>query len=432
MNRGGKTVRPAVSGAAVRGLLLVALILALAAGLITCSGEEDRPRKVILVGIDAADWQVMRDLLDQDRLPNFTRLISQGSTGRLDTFIPLRKSPILWTSIATSKLPDEHGIGGFVKSEETGKSVPYTGNVRRVKAIWDILGDRGLKVAVVGWMVTWPAEQVNGYMVSDYIQYETESRIKFEKQTYPEELFDEIDALRLTESDMVDDRVAHIFPMDRSLEELGAEEWQKTYVKKIFATDETFRRVAHHLNARGVDFLTVYFNGVDSMCHAFWDYRTHRTHPLNVVIDNYYVWIDGVLGEFMDLVDDETLLVVCSDHGFHGRRRAPDGGVLLGIYMHGEYGIVGMMGKGVRKGSRIIDAGILDITPTILYALGLPVARDMHGRVLTEGFESDFLKDNATAFVGTYETGDRIAGEPIESPVDEEIKKKLRAVGYMQ
>jgi predicted AlkP superfamily phosphohydrolase/phosphomutase len=411
---------------------VLALVVALAAGLLMCSSEVGPPRKVILVGIDAADWKVMSDLLEDGRLPNFSRLISQGSTGRLDTFLPLRKSPILWTSIATSKLPDEHGIGGFVKSTKTGETVPYTGNVRKVKALWDILGEQGMTVAVVGWMVTWPAEPVNGYLVSDYIQYEIEDRIKVEKQTYPEELFEEIDALRLKESDMVDDRVAHIFPTDRTLEQMGVPEWQKTLVKKIFATDETFRRVAHHLDDKGVDFLTVYFNGVDSMCHAFWDQRANRSHPLHEVIDNYYLWIDGVLGEFIDMVDDETLLVVCSDHGFHGSRTAPDGGLLLGIYMHGEYGIVGMMGKGVRKGARIIDAGILDITPTILYALGLPVGRDMRGRVLTEGFESDFLMDNPTAFVQTYETGERVAGEPIPSPLDEEIKKKLKAVGYMQ
>jgi arylsulfatase A-like enzyme len=142
--------------------------------------------------------------------------------------------------------------------------------------------------------------------------------------------------------------------------------------------------------------------------------------------------MDGVLGEFMGLMDDETLLVVCSDHGFYGPRRAKDGGLLLGVYMHGEYGIVSLMGEGVRKGSQIIDADILDITPTILYALGLPVARDMRGRVLTDAFETDFLKHHQVDFIPTYETDDRVAGEPIRAPVDEKIKEKLRAVGYIQ
>lgn len=417
---------------AFRRRFLGTVILLALLGMVSCSDHTDRPSKVIVVGVDAADWGVMRRLLDEGRLPNFTRLISEGATGRSETFVPLRKSPILWTSIATSKLPDEHGIGGFVKSSEAGRMVPYTGNVRRVKAIWDILGEHGMKVAVVGWMVTWPAQAVNGYLVSDYIQYETERKIKLEHQTYPENLFEEIDDLRLVQSAMTDDRIAHLFPVEKTAEEMGVASWRKDYVKMIYATDETFRRVALHLAEKDVDFLAVYFNGIDSMCHNLWDEWKNRNHPLSAVIDNYYVWIDGVLGEFMNLVDDETLLVVCSDHGFYGPRRAEDGSTLLGVYMHGRYGIIGLMGKGIRAGSQVADADILDITPTILYALGIPVARDMRGRVLTGAFESDFLRNNPVQFVPTYETGEREAEEPIASPVDDQIKDKLRAVGYIQ
>jgi predicted AlkP superfamily phosphohydrolase/phosphomutase len=414
----------------IKWTTLVILLAALVS--LSCSRDVQRPTRIIVVGVDAADWGVMRPLLDQGRLPNFTRLISEGATGRSETFIPLQKSPILWTSIATSKLPDEHGIGGFVQSTATGEAVPYTGNVRRVKALWDILGEKGLSVGVVGWMVTWPAQEVNGYMVSDYIQYENERKIKLKHQTYPEALFDEIDDLRLVRADMTDDSIAHLFPVDRTAEEMGVEAWRKDYVKMIFATDETFRRVAHYIDEKGVDFLAVYFNGVDSMCHNLWDHHKNRDHPLSDVINNYYVWIDGVLGEFMDMVDERTLLVVCSDHGFYGPRRTEDGSLMLGVYMHGRYGIVGFMGKGIRGGSQIVDADILDITPTILYALGIPVARDMRGRVLTDAFEPGFLRNNPVKFVPTYETGEREAEEPIASPVDDEIKEKLRAVGYIQ
>ena len=410
------------------------LLAVLSAGLIalSCASEVEPPARVIVVGIDAVDLEVMKHLLDDGRLPNFTRLMRQGATGRMETFMPLRKSPILWTSIATSKLPDEHGIGGYVKSTLDGGSVPYTGNTRRVKAIWDILGDEGFEVGVVGWMVTWPAEPVNGYLVSDYIQYETEKKIKLDRQTYPEDLFEEIDEFRLTKKDVSDEDIARLFPVDRPVGEFGIAPWHKDYVKMIYATDETFRRAAHCLNDKGVDFLAVYFNGIDSMCHSFWDFRTKPGHPLEGVIDNYYVWIDGVLGEFMDLVDDRTLLVVCSDHGFHGPRRAEDGTLYLGVWMHGQYGIVSLMGRGVRKGAGIVDAGILDVTPTILYALGIPIARDMHGKVLTDGFDPEYLTSRSISFVPTYETGDRVAGEPLASPVDDAIKEKLRAVGYIQ
>lgn len=414
-----------------RGMLLVALVslLLLAIG---CSHKPTPPKKVILVGIDAADWDLMRPLLDAGLLPNFMKLVKKGAVGPLRTLIPLEKSPTLWTSIATSKLPSEHGIGGYVKGDYSDEGLLYTGNTRRVKALWNILSEKGYRVAVVGWMVTWPAEEVNGYLVSDYIQYETEKGIKLEKQTYPEDLFDEIDRFRLSQADVTDQDISSIFPIDINPGEKDIAPWHKDYVKMIWATDETYRRIAHYLNSKGVDLLAVYFNGIDSMCHAFWYCRDQEDHPLQYLIDDYYIWMDKVLGEFLDLVDSSTLLVVCSDHGFHGPRQAEDGSTLLGVFMHGEYGIVGLMGKGIEPGAKIVGATILDITPTILYAMGLPIARDMKGKVLTDAFEKRFLEANQPLFVETYEQGQRPVSEPIKSPVDSIIKRKLKALGYIQ
>lgn len=404
---------------------------ALAVATLGCSSKARLPEKVVVVGIDAADWAVIRPLMDAGKLPNFARLVAQGATGSLATLQPLQKSPVIWTSIATGVFPDKHGIGGFLAPSARGDSVPYTRNVRRMKAIWEILGERGVKVGVVGWMVTWPAEEVNGYLVSDYIQYENEKGIKLDRQTYPETLFDEIDGMRLTEQDVGDEAIASIFPVTAA-DQPGIEPWHKGYVKMVYAIDETFRRIACHLNRKDVNFLAVYFNGIDSMCHGFWHFRSEAGHPLQEVIDDYYVWIDGVLGQFMGLLDGRTLLVVCSDHGFHGPRYADDGSVMLGVYMHGDFGVIGLMGAGVRKGAKIPDADVLDITPTILYALGYPVARDMDGGVLTDAFDLKFLKANRVAFVQTYETGRARAGEPLQSPVDDKVRERLRALGYIQ
>ena len=406
---------------------------ALCLSLFSCSSDVGPPARVIVFGVDAADWGVMANLLDAGRLPNFQRLIDEGATGVSKTLLPLTKSPIIWTSIATGMLPDKHGIGGFVKVVAEGDTVPYTGNARRVKAIWNILGEHDYRVGVVGWMVTWPAEEVNGYMVSDYVQYEQEGNIKLDRQTYPEDLFGEVDDLRLIPSNVTDDMIARFYPVSAPPEETKAAPWHKDYVKTIYAMDETMRQITLHLEKKDVQFLAIYLNGVDSFGHAFWHYRTDvKESPLSRIIDNYYIWVDGVLGEFIDLTDDETLLVVCSDHGFYGPRRRPDGGLMLGIYMHGENGIIGLMGQGVRPGGTIMDADVLDVTPTILYALGLPVGRDMDGRVLTDAFSPEFLKEHPVEFISTYETGDRPYGEPIKTPHDDKIKERLRAVGYMQ
>jgi predicted AlkP superfamily phosphohydrolase/phosphomutase len=413
------------------GTVLLAGVCALV--LLSCSSGSDRPTKIIVFGVDAADWGLMRDLLAAGKLPNFQRLIDEGATGVSKTLLPLTKSPIIWTSIATGKVPEKHGIRGFVRVAAQGDTIPFTGNARRVQALWNILSEAGYSVGIVGWMVTWPAEEVNGYMVSDYVQYEQEHSIRPDRQTYPEDLFGEVDHLRVLPGNVTDADVARFYPVEASPEEVQAAPWHKSYVKMIYATDETMRRIALHLAAKDVDLLAVYLNGVDSFGHAFWHHRTKvKESPLSEIIDKYYVWVDETLGEFMDLVDDDTILVVCSDHGFHGPRRRPDGGIMLGIYMHGENGIIGLMGKGVRKGGTIMDADVLDITPTILYALGLEVGKDMDGRVLTDAFEPGFLRSNPVAFVSTYETGDREYGDPIKSQHDEKIKERLRAVGYMQ
>jgi predicted AlkP superfamily phosphohydrolase/phosphomutase len=404
---------------------------AMAAGT-ACSPKPTPPSKVIFVGIDAADYHILGSLMDQGRLPNFSRLASIGTTGKLGTLQPLQKSPIIWTSIATGMLPDKHGIGGFVARTARGDSVPYTGNVRRVKALWDILGEKGMTVGVAGWMVTWPAAPVNGYLVSDYIQYETERGIKLDRQTYPEDLFAEIEGLRLTGTSVSDREIASIYPVAAPPDKLSPDDWRKGYLKMIYATDETFRRIALHLEAKGVGFLAVYFNGIDSACHAFWDTRSQPEHPLAGVIDNYYVWIDGVLGEFMRLVDGETMLVVCSDHGFAGPGQTADGALLLGIYMHGNDGFIGLAGKNIRKGARLPECDVLDIAPTVLYALGYPVAGDMDGSVVVDAFTADCLKFRPVAFIPTYETGRRPDEEPLTSPVDDKVKAKMKALGYIQ
>jgi predicted AlkP superfamily phosphohydrolase/phosphomutase len=414
-------------------VIAVLVLTAVVLGMLSCSSEADRPTRIIVFGVDAADWGVMENLLRDGRLPNFQRLIDEGATGISRTLIPLTKSPIIWTSIATGKVPEKHGIGGFVRVVAGGDTVPYTGNARRVKALWNILSEADYRVGVVGWMVTWPAEEVNGYMVSDYVQYEQQHSIRPDRQTYPEDLFGEIDHLRVIPENVNDATIARFYPVSASPEEVQAAPWHKSYVKMIYATDETMRRITLHLFEKDVDFLAVYLNGVDSFGHAFWHHRTKvKESPLSEIIDKYYVWVDEALGEFMDLMDDDTLLIVCSDHGFHGPRRRPDGGLMLGIYMHGENGIIGLMGKGVRKGGEILDADVLDITPTILYAFGLEVGRDMDGRVLTDAFDRGFLKSNPVTFVSTYDTEERRYSDPVKSPHDRKIKDKLRAVGYMQ
>src|SRR5688572_12225837 len=124
-------------------------------------------QRILLVGWDAADWQIIRPLLDAGALPNLKRLVEAGTSGNLGTLRPVL-SPMLWNSIGTGKLADAHGILGFSHVDpKTGAVRPFSSTARKVKAIWNILSQQGWRCNVVNWMASHPAERVNGVAVSE-------------------------------------------------------------------------------------------------------------------------------------------------------------------------------------------------------------------------------------------------------------------------
>jgi len=127
----------------------------------TASGD-----RVLLIGVDAATWDVMRPLIAAGRLPTLGRLVREGWSGTLLSLEPTL-SPAIWTTIATGNSPKRHGIMGFMAKSPDGEDIPVTSNLRRSESLWTIASRYGRRVNVVGWYVTWPVEPVNGVMVSD-------------------------------------------------------------------------------------------------------------------------------------------------------------------------------------------------------------------------------------------------------------------------
>ena len=124
-------------------------------------------RKVLLIGWDSADWRVLSPLMDEGLLPTLSSLVNRGVMGNLGTIEPIL-SPIVWTSIATGKLPHKHGVLGFVEPDPLGGgSRPVGSRTRRVRALWNMLSEAGLATHVVGWYAGHPAESINGVCVSE-------------------------------------------------------------------------------------------------------------------------------------------------------------------------------------------------------------------------------------------------------------------------
>ena len=427
-----------------RPLALFALVSIFALLIVSCGEPEPVDRRIMLIGIDGMEWDLMKPLIDAGRLPTFARLIEEGTWGEVRS-LDVLESPVIWTSIATGKVPEKHGITGFVKYGDGHEQMPVTRNVRRVKTIWQILGENGASVGVIGWLATWPAVPVNGYLVSNYFVFEQPPESgRTTAITFPEGLADDLSRFRVSEDDVPDSRAAEFtggeVPGD------GTARAKFDALKGFIADDETIRQAGLHLaTAMPVDFFSVYLRAVDSPCHIFWVDSFPESGPgatdesvelFGEVIPKYYEYMDAVLAEFLELADENTTVIVTSDHGFKGPEREGDA-YHLGIRMHDPTGVIAFAGKDVVGGGELADVSVLDITPTILALMGMPVADDMDGRVLTEAIDRSFLRAHPVTTVDTYEDGDAGTSgepdeEPIESPLDDEVRDQLRSLGYIE
>src|SRR5579871_6876913 len=127
-------------------------------------------QRLLLVGWDAADWQMIDPLVARGEMPHLENLTANGVRGNLATIYP-PLSPMLWTSIATGKRPPEHGILAFTEPAEDGLSVRPISNLgRKTKALWNILQQNGKRSIVVAWWPSYPAEPIRGAMVSNHFK----------------------------------------------------------------------------------------------------------------------------------------------------------------------------------------------------------------------------------------------------------------------
>jgi predicted AlkP superfamily phosphohydrolase/phosphomutase len=432
-------------------MLAALALLAVGLGVWNCAGAGEKPRdKVLLIGVDAGEWDVLGPLLDQQRLPAFGDMRAHGASGRLRSLEPLTKSPIIWASIATGKVPEKHGISDFfVKRNEKARAAakkdreegeaPSTSNLWRARPVWDIVGSLGRKVAVVGWWTTWPAQPVNGSMISDYAQYDDGSwAARDSKRTYPASLDSLAHALRRSpESVSWAELFQFVAPIDTTKVTARQESLLRD-LRWIYAADMTFYRIALHLyKTDHPDFMSVYFRGVDAVSHRYWDIDIPATYNpaltdaefrwLRTLIPNYYVFTDRMIGDFMNVADSRTNVVVCSDHGFMGGGK--------GVMAHKLDGMIFMKGPAVKKGVSISGATVLDITPTVLTLFGLPPARDMDGRAIVDALKSGAMRTSARdSRLKAFGAAGRKPGAdgPLASPVGEGVRERLRSRGCME
>lgn len=409
------------------------------------------PKRVLLIGWDAADWQMIDPLIERGEMPHMQRFLEGGVRGNIATLSP-PLSPMLWTSIATGKTADKHGILGFAEPDGTsGRSRPVTSAGRTCKALWNILTDHGRPSGAINWYASHPCEHINGFVVSDRFAHpvgpldEREPMLGWPTvpgSVWPEEDLAPLAATRVHPQMITHEQVLEFIPGAAGDESAG---WEKVReLRVLLAHCATVHNAATACLAdRDWDFCGVYYDAIDRFAHAFMEFHppkmahvTEKDFALyRGVMEACYRLHDLMLGRLMNLVDDETAVIIVSDHGFHCGATRPRGtsGITDGrpAAWHRPYGVVAMRGPGIKRGEPIYGATLLDIAPTVLTMLGLPPARDMDGIPLTQIWHEPRL---CAQRVETYETGEPAGAHerPVsQADTDEQIMRQLRQLGYL-
>ena len=440
----------------MKKIALLAIALFLIGFSVGCGQEEASPNKVMLIGVDGAEWDIIRPMVREGKLPNFGKLISEGASGPLESFTPML-SPVIWTSIATGKPMDQHGISWFmIRDPKTGELIPVSSYNRKVKAIWNMLSDRGRTSGVVGWWASWPPETVNGFIVSDHIAYHgfgvhhNPNDLSRDK-TYPPELIDEISEMIMQPGQVQRGEVNRFMDTESSkfkFPETEGFEFANPvhHFMYIYSTLHSYEKLGTYLyKTKKPDFFAIYFEAVDTTGHFFMRYRPPKVETVpqdeydafKDVVEKVYMEQDRILGEFIALADENTTVVVVSDHGFkQGDERSEivletnEKGAQI---WHNIDGVMILWGNGIKPGAVIEKASVMDVAPTILSILGEPVPQDMVGRVLRDAMSDDFARKNPVTQVATYEGENPVEIEaiPQNKQINEDIRDRLASLGYL-
>jgi hypothetical protein len=550
----------------------------------SCRRGEREP-KVLLIGLDGAAWDRVRALKAEGKLPHLGRLVDEGASGPCSSLPWMRAltrdqgywSPILWSTIATGKLPHKHGIDDFVmptaeysrfwmaplrsegasrldlpplprgpmrlalkgrapqglerqsvtawlagrrlaelrfaaaeevawigfepaagwsepalelrcgevqplgqrsvclevsllrlydgnglpvrdyhprhdpKMEQQGwlwhrprQRIPVASFHRRAKALWQILSERGFRVAVVGWWTSWPAEPVEGVVYSALLGVHG-ARVTGQGSGG---WFDRFPGLAHPPSAL--ERARELFfPMQavepevrRDFYEPGScgcvPEHHDRAFHEFYWEDRYFVRLATDLLESDGPFglAAVYLRGIDSTSHMFLHLpgnaealsacageRCDRAR-LEGLVDSYYRYADRAIGELVQRSGPDTVTIVVTDHGQVAAKGHGD---------HADNGFLILHGPPIRP--RVLGrTRIADVAPTALYLLGQPVAQDMDGSVVTEAIDPEFLARHPVRYVPSYEAPFDLAEkrEIVDFEAMDQEQERMRALGYAE
>jgi len=444
--------------------------------------------KVAVLGIDGITWDVIDKLFEEGRLPNLKRLVDNGVRAPLRAEVSLLnpfansssqgiRSLSAWTSLGTGRSYREHGLHDFLITKVPGlkKCVPFriplttkigevegkiflnttrpTSLHRRTLAIWDVISMVGLRAGIVGWWSSWPPVAINGYMITDRLLEKG-----LPHRWYPETVFSSDPAeFNIEDQNKVVARFADFHYIEDQEIRLKLETKERRIMERFdvlikdLHRDTIIYNVAIELLQKEgqPDFFATYFLSPDNSEHFFWKYMDPKPfgnkvsqeyiERLGQVIPRSYDFLDVWIGKFMSLLDENTIIIICSDHGFGpwvnkvgllgGKSFWP-----LNSGNHRREGVLVMSGGPIKVGYRLSKAQQIDLVPTILAVMGIPVPKDMKGEVLVEAIDaSNFPHSFATIdSYEKYQSPKYLTDAADLKGVDKEYLKRLKTLGYIR
>lgn len=359
-------------------------------------------QKFLVIGWDAADWQVIEPLMAAGKMPTLKKMLNGGVRGNIATLSPAL-SPMLWTSIATGKRAYDHGIHGFVEVDSvTGNILPVRATTRKVKAVWNILNEAGLKTNVVNWWPSHPAEKLNGAVVTNQFHKDAPTHgdeWPLEKGSiFPENLFETLKELRVHPAELTLQHVLPFIPQAASLDP-EKDKVLKPLMRVLAQCASVHNAATYLMEHEDWDFMAVYYEAIDHFSHLAMKYHPPQMAGVDDneyelyhgIIEAAYRYHDMMLERLLNLAGSDCTVMLVSDHGFEsGKLRQlelPDVAAAPALE-HRKYGVLAAVGPSLKKGEQVFGASLLDVAPTILHHFGLPMGEDMEGRVLTDIFRN--------------------------------------------
>lgn len=384
-------------------------------------GEQPPPREaphVTLLVLDGASLEYIWPRVASGRLPNFGRLLDSGASMDLATIRPTQPDPV-WTAVATGMYPDKNGVRSaasyYAPGDRRGvdllpdhcfshvlvrlgvvRDQPNTSAAWRALPLWAILGNYGIASGIVRWPLTYPAQPVDGFLVTDRFHRLIGSMSEFGGQAvHPSQL------LPIVRDAFGGEPPSAANPADMAArrDELYARAWRELEV------------------ARPVRLSAIRFQAIDAVSHMYLRYAQPQDFAdvpeadrqrYGGILDRYYADVDARIATVVDHLQPGDLLLVVSgfgmqpvgsaEHAVNRVLRDPD---VSGTHAGAPDGFLLAYGSNVQPGRRQ-RGSIVDVTPTILYYMGLPVGRDMDGYARADLFAASLTSSRPITFIPSH------------------------------